>query len=542
MDDGDGEVYEKYADELIRFATVLAGPSNARDVLADAVLRVFTELAPMAPAPEELRSRGRPRRRPRRNRMWLALVAIVPIVGLVVTIASNDQDHSTNVASGAAGPAPTEVRLEDLIVTYVPPGFTLEDDRTESIPSSIVPDPQGPGRGTPQGSAGTMRTQRYNRGGVLDRRAVVYVTALLKPDRVQTVRELEALVPNAQATTVAGKPAVIGMPEPGAAGLQVRWVESPHVVVMLSARGPVAADEVMRMAEGIRFGLVGTQAAPGPATGVERSGRGPGEVRVLAADATQTAGLARRTLEFLRGEGYATLDPVDAVRLASSSFVHFRSGFEPEARTLARLLTIDEASLDPSPAPVADTRDADVVLVLGQDFVNRTLPTESLPTTTAPDTPLRRLQSSAIRPDGFGPMFVGMPLEDARRLYGEGQRMEDPPPCSYLAYRDGSATVVLTGSNGDRFDLVTVTGGVFMTDVAGVRIGSSVTDLGRAYGERDLHGRVASVNGVPSPDVRTLVYLPPTQPSYAVAFELHQGIVVAIRAGSRDRVVAAAPC
>lgn len=42
MDDGDREVYEKYADELVRFATALVGPSNARDVLADAVLRVFT--------------------------------------------------------------------------------------------------------------------------------------------------------------------------------------------------------------------------------------------------------------------------------------------------------------------------------------------------------------------------------------------------------------------------------------------------------------------------------------------------------------------
>lgn len=42
MDDCDGVIYEKYADELIRFATALAGPSNARDILADAVLRVFT--------------------------------------------------------------------------------------------------------------------------------------------------------------------------------------------------------------------------------------------------------------------------------------------------------------------------------------------------------------------------------------------------------------------------------------------------------------------------------------------------------------------
>ena len=40
MDDGDAdaEVYEKYADELIRFATTLVGPSDAPDVLSVAVI------------------------------------------------------------------------------------------------------------------------------------------------------------------------------------------------------------------------------------------------------------------------------------------------------------------------------------------------------------------------------------------------------------------------------------------------------------------------------------------------------------------------
>lgn len=37
----DAAVYEKYADELIRFATALVGPSGAEDVLANAVLRAF---------------------------------------------------------------------------------------------------------------------------------------------------------------------------------------------------------------------------------------------------------------------------------------------------------------------------------------------------------------------------------------------------------------------------------------------------------------------------------------------------------------------
>jgi RNA polymerase sigma-70 factor (ECF subfamily) len=42
MDEADAQVYEKYSDELIRFATALAGPNLAEDILADAVLRVFS--------------------------------------------------------------------------------------------------------------------------------------------------------------------------------------------------------------------------------------------------------------------------------------------------------------------------------------------------------------------------------------------------------------------------------------------------------------------------------------------------------------------
>jgi RNA polymerase sigma-70 factor (ECF subfamily) len=39
--DSDEAVYEKYAGELIRFATALVGPSDAADVLSTAILRVF---------------------------------------------------------------------------------------------------------------------------------------------------------------------------------------------------------------------------------------------------------------------------------------------------------------------------------------------------------------------------------------------------------------------------------------------------------------------------------------------------------------------
>lgn len=42
MRDEDVELYEKYADELVRFATVLVGPSGAEDLLLDTVATVFT--------------------------------------------------------------------------------------------------------------------------------------------------------------------------------------------------------------------------------------------------------------------------------------------------------------------------------------------------------------------------------------------------------------------------------------------------------------------------------------------------------------------
>jgi len=42
VESGDGEVYAKYADELIRFSTALAGPSDAADVLATAMVSAMS--------------------------------------------------------------------------------------------------------------------------------------------------------------------------------------------------------------------------------------------------------------------------------------------------------------------------------------------------------------------------------------------------------------------------------------------------------------------------------------------------------------------
>ena len=42
ISEADGEIYGKYADELIRFATGVVGPDDAPDAVATAVVRTFT--------------------------------------------------------------------------------------------------------------------------------------------------------------------------------------------------------------------------------------------------------------------------------------------------------------------------------------------------------------------------------------------------------------------------------------------------------------------------------------------------------------------
>jgi len=51
ISEADGEVYGKYADELIRFATGVVGPDDGPDAVSTAVLRTFTSPAWPPPSP-----------------------------------------------------------------------------------------------------------------------------------------------------------------------------------------------------------------------------------------------------------------------------------------------------------------------------------------------------------------------------------------------------------------------------------------------------------------------------------------------------------
>jgi len=94
------------------------------------------------------------------------------------------------------------------------------------------------------------------------------------------------------------------------------------------------------------------------------------DVKVLAANGTSTSGLAGKVTEFLRQNGYNVLAPSDATRPIENSLVEFKPELEPEARAVAQLLQLPASAVRPleSDPPVADNRNADVLLVIGNDL------------------------------------------------------------------------------------------------------------------------------------------------------------------------------
>ena len=101
-----------------------------------------------------------------------------------------------------------------------------------------------------------------------------------------------------------------------------------------------------------------------------RPPRPAADVKVLAANGTSTSGLAGKTTEFLRQNGYNVLAPSDATRTVDTSLVEFKPDFEAEARAVAQLLQLPASAVRPaeSDPPVADTRNADLLVIIGNDL------------------------------------------------------------------------------------------------------------------------------------------------------------------------------
>jgi hypothetical protein len=101
----------------------------------------------------------------------------------------------------------------------------------------------------------------------------------------------------------------------------------------------------------------------------------PQDVKVLTLNGTNVQGAGRRVSDNVHTQQYNMLSPVDATAAAKAATrftaVYYTPGYEVDARAIARFLNLAATSVAPYPTsapPVADTRTAQVVIVVGPDL------------------------------------------------------------------------------------------------------------------------------------------------------------------------------
>lgn len=110
---------------------------------------------------------------------------------------------------------------------------------------------------------------------------------------------------------------------------------------------------------------------PGSTTTTTAAAHNPAEVRVQVLNSTGPSGSAGNASTRLSTNGYVALDPTNATdRAAAASAVFAQPGYEADAAQIAAILGLTAApqampATPPAPAPA----DANVVVVLGPDFV-----------------------------------------------------------------------------------------------------------------------------------------------------------------------------
>lgn len=140
-----------------------------------------------------------------------------------------------------------------------------------------------------------------------------------------------------------------------------------------SGAGPVSADDIR---EAINDSFTTTTVAPdddGPVTPTTGPLRQPGQIKVVAINATGTAGKAGSATDRLRTAGYNVLQPGNAnaattnSRPASLIYV-VSAGYEREAEVVAALFGLPASAVRalPNPSPSADIRsDANLAVLVG---------------------------------------------------------------------------------------------------------------------------------------------------------------------------------
>lgn len=98
--------------------------------------------------------------------------------------------------------------------------------------------------------------------------------------------------------------------------------------------------------------------------------RPPAEVKVLAANGTNTKGLAGKYKDKLRAAGYNALAPTDTTtKPVAKSAVYFAPGYQGEAGAVAAAVGLPASAVQPMPAkpPVLNLQSANILVVVGGD-------------------------------------------------------------------------------------------------------------------------------------------------------------------------------
>ena len=132
-----------------------------------------------------------------------------------------------------------------------------------------------------------------------------------------------------------------------------------------------ASDDAAAPADGAADGSTGgTEVLPQDTTPEAPALRPPAEVKVLVLNAAQTQGIAARGTEALLAQNYLTGTPKNA-DTSRASVILFAESYEPEALEVAAVfgpgLEGLVQPLDPNDLPIADTQQANVIVVIGPD-------------------------------------------------------------------------------------------------------------------------------------------------------------------------------
>lgn len=130
-----------------------------------------------------------------------------------------------------------------------------------------------------------------------------------------------------------------------------------------------------------------TRPAAAVSTTTSIATRPPEQVKVLAANGTNTKGLGGRATDKLKSLGYNALAPTDATkRPVATSTIYWAVGYQPDARAMATQLGLPDTAVQPlgNPPPVKAVGVANIILVAGDDL-GKALPATT-PTTVRSTT------------------------------------------------------------------------------------------------------------------------------------------------------------